>query len=579
MYSKESLELLRDKIDLVELLSSHIELKRAGASHKALCPFHEEKTPSFVVQAGDSHYHCFGCGAHGDAIAFLMGFLKLSFAEAVESLAERFGVTLETVDKPSGPRGPSKRELYDVMEKARDFYHFYLLHTDEGHAALKYLFDRGLDLNFVRLFKIGLAPKPHGLFQKAMATPPALMQLVGLQKEQRDFFYDRITFPILDAVGHVIGFSARKCSEETFGPKYVNTPETPLFKKSKTLFGLFESRRRIAKERRAIVVEGQIDALRLIEEGFNLTVAGQGTAFGADHAKELITLGVTKVFLALDGDKAGAEAAVKIGDLFQREGVEVAVALMPPGGDPDTLLREEGPEAFQKELDQAQDYLSFLVKFYAGEGALSPAKKSQIVTRISEQIRKWDHPLMVHESLRKLAELTEVPESVIGVQEVQRQEVFIKKSGSVNQQTGINPDRILEADLLRWLLLVGESNEKIVKLAKDNLEEKHFRIPSCRRIFSVASASPSDLLTIASKLDSVEDQLFLSEILQKKVNMERAEEGMREVVEKILQRHWMERREDIKQQIQSGRCNEAELFELAKEFDAIKAAPPQVSYD
>src|SRR5262249_1487277 len=158
---------------------------------------------------------------------------------------------------------------------------------------------------------------------------------------------ERITFPICDAAGAVIGFSARKYLETTFGGKYINTPETPLFKKSRVLFGLNFSRRRIAKEKKAIIVEGQIDALRLIKAGFNLTVAGQGTAFGEGHVKELLNLGVSEVFLALDGDEAGREATHKIGNLFQKEGIEVRVVNLPGKSDPDTFLKEKGPEAFQ----------------------------------------------------------------------------------------------------------------------------------------------------------------------------------------------------------------------------------------
>ena len=174
----------------------------------------------------------------------------------------------------------------------------------------------------------------------------------------------------------MIGFSGRKTQDEGFGPKYVNTPETVLFKKSHTLYGLSFSRRRIAKEKKAIIVEGQIDALRLIEEGFNLTVAGQGTAFTEDQAKLLLGLGVTEVHLALDGDEAGEQAASKIGHLFQKEGVEVKVATLPTGSDPDTFLKEEGPEAFTTLLEQADDYLSFLIKFLGkGVDLSSPSQK------------------------------------------------------------------------------------------------------------------------------------------------------------------------------------------------------------
>ena len=245
LFSKDSLDTLRQRIDLVEVLSSHIELKRSGASYKGLCPFHDEKTPSFMIQKGDTHYHCFGCGAHGDAIEFLMTYVRMNFTDAVQSLADRFHVNLETIDNSSEPKGPNKSLLKQALDAACRFYHFYLLHTSEGHEALSYLHNRGINLNFIRRFHLGLAPKSPGIFRKMMeeyALSDQTLLAAGLLTQAnggyREFFHDRITFPVHEASGAVIGFSARKYKEETFGGKYVNTPETPLFKKSRVLFGL-----------------------------------------------------------------------------------------------------------------------------------------------------------------------------------------------------------------------------------------------------------------------------------------------------------------------------------------------------
>jgi DNA primase len=169
MFTKDSLELLRQRIDLAEVLSAHVNLQRAGSAFKALCPFHEEKTPSFVVQKGDTHYHCFGCGAHGDAIAFLMSHVKMTFTDAVESLAERFQVTLEKSDEPKGERGPSKAELKQALEHASRLYHYLLLHSDIGQPALQYLYKRGLDLDFLRKFQVGFAPKFQGVLMRYLS--------------------------------------------------------------------------------------------------------------------------------------------------------------------------------------------------------------------------------------------------------------------------------------------------------------------------------------------------------------------------------------------------------------------------
>ncbi|GAB4186528.1 MAG: DNA primase [Simkaniaceae bacterium] len=586
-YSRESLELLRQKIDLIEVLQMHVKLKKSGAYYKAVCPFHDEKTPSFTVQSGDSHYHCFGCGAHGDAIAFLMSYAKMSFAEAVEHLAERFQVPLK--QEYEKDESYAKRSfLRECLGEAAKFYHFFLLHTDEGQNAQRYLFQRGIDLEFIKAFQVGLAPKKEGLllsFMKEMQFDLETLKQTGLLNKGREFFLGRILFPILDPLGHVIGFSGRKIQENSFGPKYINTPETMLFKKSQVLFGFSHSRRRIAKEKRAIIVEGQIDALRLIQEGLNLAVAGQGTAFGEGQAKELLKLGVKEVYLALDADNAGREAAIKIGDMLQSEGVEVLVASFPEGEDPDKILQKEGVEGFINYLKNAWDYLSFLVKTITKNIDLhSPAKKNRVVEEITARIRNWNHPLIIHESLRKLAKLLEVPEDIIQVPKVtELQKIPMQKFANLGH-VQLDPDRILETDLLRWMFLKGE-DEGLIKIIGKNLAAEDFKIPICRRLFQFFFSQyqdkekSCDLLNLAINIEKAEDQLFLSDLLQKKVNLEKARPGVIEAIEKILHRNWMDKRESIKKRIQKQNQNEEEIMILAKEFDSLAKTPPQVILD
>ncbi len=584
-YSRESLELLRSRIDLVEVLTPHMKLQKSGASYKGLCPFHDEKTPSFVIQKGDSHYHCFGCGAHGDAIQFLMTHVRMSFVEAVESLAERFSVHLEEVEKEDRPKGPSKAVLKDALMQASHFYQFCLLHTLDGHAALDYLYSRGIDLDFILRFEFGYAPRIPQLTQKILMeqkVAPSLLEEVGLVSKGRDFFIDRITIPIRDATGAIIGFSARKFRPDTHGGKYVNSPETPLFKKSKVLFGLSFCRKTIAKEKRVLIVEGQIDALRLIHAGFLWTVAGQGTAFGQDQAEELIQLGVRQVYLALDGDQAGQEATIKAGNFFQKAGIEVLVVPLPEKHDPDLILQEKGPQIWTSLLEKSKDYLTFLFdRLSMSLNIQSPAGKNELIQTIAKRIREWDHPLMVRESLKKLARLSQIPESMLaGDVEVATPQVHVRRSASITFSE-IDPDRILDADLLRWLFLMGDSCPELIQIAETNLTEEHFRHPASKGLFqkyvqAVRENKPRDLLSLAIDLDQAEHQLFLAEILQKKVNRERAHQCFIETVQKMLERHWMHQREDIKLKIYSGRCSEAEVLSLAKQFDELKRQRPEV---
>jgi DNA primase len=590
LYTKESLDLLRQRIDLSEVISAHIDLKKAGSAYKALCPFHEEKSPSFIVNRGDNHYHCFGCGAHGDAIAFLMNHLKMGFTESVESLAEKFGVVLERDDKVENT-GPSKTLLKEAMQLACRFYHFMLLHSEEGVQALQYLYKRGIDLDFIQRFEVGFAPRQRNALYKILKnkelSDPVLQGagLLSISEDgtKRDFFSDRIMFPIRDGMGNVIGFSGRKFKEETFGGKYINTSETPLFKKSHVLFGLSYSRKTITKERKALVVEGQIDCLRLIQEGFDYTIAGQGTAFGEGHVRELLNLGVQTVYLALDGDTAGEEAAVKIGDLFQKKGIEVWVVPLPSKQDPDTLLRERGPAWFAEHLQKPTDYLTFLVEKLSKTHSLdSPSGKNALTQTVVERVRAWEHPVMIHESLRKLALLVQVPEELIGVGSVQT--TVVRKEGKLpgeKGQEGVDADKILETDLLRILFLAGEKMQKLFAISKANLLPSHLRVPVCQRLYAIFMESyekgdSTDLLSCAAGLEGEDEGEIVLDIMGRKIQLEKAEESLLNTIKRILQRNWMEERETIKQKIHSGKLEEEEALELAKQFDTLKRQVPEV---
>ncbi len=576
MFSKESLQNLKEKIDLVEVISSYLPLKKAGKSFKICCPFHNEKTPSFVINPGDTHYHCFGCGAHGDAISFLVGFLKVSFVEAVEMLAEKFGVTLTFQE---GEKKEDLGPLRIALEECAKFFRFHLLHTEEGRVALDYLYQRGIDLDFIHLFKVGLAPKDPLLtmnFFKEKKLSLDALQRAGLSLEKKKnfpFFVERITFPIMDVQGNVIGFSARKFSENVTGGKYINTPETPLFKKSKVLFGLNYSRKEITKQRRAVIVEGQIDALRLIQEGLNLTVAGQGTAFGEEHVEVIRRLGVKEVFLAFDGDDAGREAALKVGNLFQKEGIEVFILEFKDGEDPDSVLRKEGITGFLNYLHKPKEYIPFLVEMLSkSSNIVTPAGKNELAEKAKKILSDWKFPLMIYEAERKLASLLQVPEEM-----VQQKTIFVKE---LKKEVHVNPDRVLEADLLRWIIVTNSREQNLFPIIQKNLSEVDFIDPAARKLYShlcdlFLEKKTVELLSLAEYVDRDEEEL-LNLIVKKKIQMERAKIGVKESIQKILERNWMLKRESIKTKIQMGKHSESEILQLAKEFDDLKKMTPKL---
>ncbi len=560
MFTKESLQRLRERIDLVETLSSYIDLKRAGTSYKSVCPFHEEKSPSFLVKRGDTHYHCFGCGAHGDAIQFLMNYLHISFREAVETLAEKFHIILEEQKRKEEESGLSRELLKEALERANEFYSFFLLNAEEARPALNYLFKRGFTIDFIRRFQLGYAPEGGGFFMKWMSDKKiehdALKEAGLLNASGREFFQERITFPIYNARGTIVGFSARKIREEVFGGKYINTSETKLFKKSHLLYGLNYCRRRIAKERKAIIVEGQIDCLRLIDAELDITVAALGTAFGEGHVRELKQLGVLEVTLLFDGDKAGQAAISKVGDLFQKVGMEAKCASMPNGLDPDSFVRQQGKEALIVLLGKSVDYITFQIQYIGSQLPDSPAGKNELITQIAKQIKGWEEPVMVHESLRKLAKLTRVPEHMVG-----------SAPRPINQQAKlfqIDPNRILELDLLRWLLFM--EREDFMATARHYLTLSHFLVPACQQIYRAFLDGATDLLSLAPE---IEDESIIQEIMVKKVNRERAEAHFLATVQKLADRKWLAQREEISQKIQSGALGQEKELELTKEFDVL----------
>jgi DNA primase len=585
--SKESLENVKKRVDLVDVLESYVDLKRSGATYKGLCPFHDEKTPSFVIQKGDAHYHCFGCGAHGDAIQFLMQHQSLGFADAVETLAQKYQVHLD-YEEGNEEKGPPKNLLYEALGEASLFFHALLLHTPEGHAALQYLYRRGLTLDFIQKFRIGYSPCKAGHFtsyMKAKGFNSETLQAAGLSKEGsdnrvRDFFSDRITFPIHNPQGRVIGFSARKFHGDTFGGKYVNSPETPVFKKSQILFGLNYCRRRIAKERKVVICEGQLDCLRLIHEGLGIAVAGQGTSFGEGQTRELLRLGIQKVYLAFDSDHAGFEAMAKIGNSFQKEGVDVAILSLPPDSDPDTFVKVKGIEAFVHLMEESSDYLAFLVEFLSRKIDMStPAGKSELINTAASQIRGWNDAVMVHESLCRLAKLTGVSTDMVLTGGHVSPNVYVRQSGRLDPYR-IDPDLVLESDFLRWILLMGDRLPQIIEVAQKNLSPEGLNNSHCRQIYHLyleahKQGKHCDWMSLAINM-SAEAQQLLQDLYQKRVNKEKAEEHFTVTVQKILDRNWLAKREELRVKIQNCTDNEDEVMKLLKEFDQCKQAPPEV---
>jgi DNA primase len=356
---------LLNRIDIVDVINRRVPLKKAGQEFQACCPFHDEKTPSFTVSPQKQFYHCFGCGAHGSAIGFLMEYDNLGFVEAVEELADSLGIEVPREDGQAP--GPDRRPLYTLMEESSHFFQHQLRHHTRAPAAVDYLKSRGLSGEIAARFHIGYAPPGWDNLLATLGTDQTAIRrlaecgLIIEQDDKRyDRFRDRIIFPIHDSRGRVIGFGGRVLGDDK--PKYLNSPETPLFRKGRELYGLHEARKANSKLQRLLVVEGYMDVVALAQFGIHNAVATLGTATTQEHL-ELIFRTCGEVIFCFDGDRAGRDAGWKALQTtlpVMRDGREVRFLFLPEGEDPDSLVRKEGREGLEQRLDQALPLSEFL---------------------------------------------------------------------------------------------------------------------------------------------------------------------------------------------------------------------------
>lgn len=371
------IELLLARSDLVQVIGQRIPLKKAGSRYKACCPFHNEKTPSFNVNAQDQYYHCFGCGAHGDAINFLKEYDGLSFVEAVETLAALSGlqVPYEQKSPKQAEQQQKAQTLYDVMHQVAKFYRQQLASHPKSEQVKGYLKQRGLTGEIAKTFVIGYAPDGWDVLQKGIAASPQVMDLLVdcgmlIKKDDGrayDRFRDRIMFPIRDGRGRVIAFGGRVM--DSGQPKYLNSPETAIFHKSHTLYGLYEMRQARLSAQQILVVEGYMDVVALAQFGVRNVVATLGTAITASHL-ELLFKEVSEVVFCFDGDSAGTKAAWKALELSLPvvEGARsVRFLFLAEGEDPDSTIRQEGKAGFEARMAQALSLSDFLFKGLIGQ--------------------------------------------------------------------------------------------------------------------------------------------------------------------------------------------------------------------
>ncbi|MCS7100218.1 MAG: DNA primase, partial [Burkholderiaceae bacterium] len=412
------------RVDIVDVVGRHVALKKSGQNYVGLCPFHGEKTPSFTVSQTKQFFHCFGCGAHGSAIGFLMDHRGLSYVEAIRELAHQVGLTVPEAAPRDAQAAARTQGLMDLLQQAAAFYRRQL---KAAPAAIEYLKGRGLTGATAARFALGYAPAERQALREVFAQydDPRLVDaglvIVGDDGRRYDRFRGRVMFPIRNRRGAVIGFGARVLDGGE--PKYLNSPETPVFRKGQELYGLFEAQEAIRRRRRAIVCEGYLDVIQLAQAGFEETTAALGTAVTAQHVAQLFRL-TDHVIFAFDGDAAGRKAARRALEAALpavSEDKRASFVLLPQGEDPDSLVRVHGPGAFEDELARALPLSRFFLHALSEGRDLALAEdRAALLAEARPLLESMTAPALRAQLAREVAEATGTPaaeaERALGLQ-------------------------------------------------------------------------------------------------------------------------------------------------------------------
>ncbi|GGK28217.1 DNA primase [Aliivibrio fischeri] len=475
---------LLNRHDIVDIIDARVKLKKQGKNYGACCPFHNEKSPSFSVSQEKQFYHCFGCGVHGNAIDFLMEFDRLEFVEAIEELASMLGLDVPREQRSgfnapsSGPTANSeqKRSLYDLMGGISQFYRSQLKSAANIHA-INYLKDRGLSGEIVQKFGIGYIADEWELvknnFGRDKASQDALVSggmLIESDNGRRyDRFRGRVMFPIRDRRGRVIGFGGRVIGEGT--PKYLNSPETPIFHKGKELYGLYEALQAYKDLPQALVVEGYMDVVALAQYGVDYAVASLGTATTGDHM-QLLFRQTSTVVCCYDGDRAGREAAWRAMEQalpYLNDGRQLKFMFLPDGEDPDTYIRQYGKEAFEQEIANAESLINFMFRTLVDQIDTSTregkAKLTTLAVPLIDKVPGGTLRLYLREQLGK----------TLGILDESQLQQLISKQGAVEPKRLAQPE--IKRTAMREVITLLLQNPELTQLVPDLESVKEIPLP------------------------------------------------------------------------------------------------------
>ncbi|TCO61777.1 DNA primase [Caldanaerobacter subterraneus] len=560
-YTRESIEKVIEANDIVDVISDYVELKRAGKEFRGLCPFHREKTPSFMVSPTKQVYHCFGCNASGNVVTFIMDIENLSFKEAIEFLAERAGIPLEEVDlsEEEAKRKKIIEEIYRVNKIAALFFHRKLF-SEEGVKALEYLKSRGLSSTTIKKFGIGYAPSNDDLlnFLKGKGYKENFLSKAGLvvykSGKYYDRFKDRVMFPIIDVRGNVVGFGGRALDDSL--PKYLNTPETEIFKKGKTLFAINFAKK--TQDDKFIIVEGYMDAISLHQAGIDCAVASLGTALTEDQAR-LIKRYKKNVVIAYDADEAGVNATLRGLDILEKLNINIKVLSIPEGKDPDEFIKKEGSEAFKRLVENAESLIEFKSKiFKKGLDFEKVEDRIIYVKKIASEIAKISDEVKREVYISAAAKTAQIPENAVRTEvdrfvkrETEKKQKFMYRTGNIRHNiyssSKISPEKYLIA------LLLHDNNlyHKIKGVIKPDMLEDSKLKPIFEEIVSSLEGGKQVQIKDIVYLIQEEDNLIsdFNDIVKALFEAEDLSQMVDDILQKILLNNLARKREEIRKEI------------------------------
>jgi len=530
----QTIEQIAAANDIVEVIGSYFPLKRAGANFKALCPFHQEKTASFHVSPQRQSFHCFGCGVGGSVFRFVMDYEHIDFPSAVRRLAARVGIPVIEERGSSGAEDrqhEARRTLLQLHGEAATWFHENLIRKEFAEPARKYLKERGITGEIAKRWRLGYAPDEwdaFGSWARGRGYDQQTLITSGLVKTKEDAdsapgqrsydrFRGRIMFPICNDVGEVIAFSGRLLKDEKEAAKYLNSPETPLFRKGNVLFGLDKTKRALIEANCAIVCEGQLDLISLFEAGITNVVAPQGTAFTESQARVLKRF-ADEVVLCFDADAAGQKAAEHSLDALLANDLIVRVSEMPTGEDPDSLVRREGKEAFESRVGGARDFFDYWIeRAAAGVDLTSLGAKMQLARSLAETVSRVHDPLMRGEVVSKVsARLGVSAQDFQALLPKQSRSSAIRAAESYSGETAPAPRH----DVAMLCLLALRDEQARDFLREQNWREILAQVPDAEILVRILESNlrpsePASLNAFMATLSSPEEGLVSSWLLQK----------------------------------------------------------------